>query len=214
MKSLHLVLLFSIVHLTAWAQVAVSLDKVNVLYPAGAENAMTVVVTDVPDSNLVLEPSLGEIKRVSLGHYVWRICSRDTNAATLIIKDLRSNEVLAEKTYRVNMIPIPEPMLGSNKRHDPRPNGEFKTQGGLALVLSKFDFDLKCDIVYFDLQYITKNMDSVVKRNTGARWNSEVQELINKAKPGDIYVFYHIAYRCGCDPMVRFHSDELIYKVK
>ncbi|HLP95693.1 MAG TPA: GldM family protein [Saprospiraceae bacterium] len=213
MKPLHFVLLFTIVPLAARSQVAVSLDKVNVLYPAGAENIMTVVVSDLPDSILLLEPSLGEIKRINQGHYVWRICSRDTNTATLIIKDLRSNEVLAEKTYRVNMIPIPEPMLGSKKRHDPRPNGEFKTQGGLALVLSKFDFDLKCDIVYFDLQYITKNMDSVVKRNAGARWNSEVQELINKAKPGDIYVFYHIAYKCGCDPMVRFHSDELIFKI-
>jgi hypothetical protein len=207
-----MVISFSCLYLNA--QVAVSLDKMNVLFPSGADNFLTVAATDVPDSNLVLEPSMGDIKNISPGHYVWHICHRDTNIATLTIKDLRNQEVIAVKTYRVNRIPIPEPVLGSRNKHGSQPNGAFKYQGGLALLLKNFDFDLKCDVVHFHVQHLSKGMDSVVKKNTGARWNSEVQDLINRAVPGDAYIFYNIAYRCGCDPMIRYLSDDVVYKVK
>lgn len=78
------------------AQVAISTDKMNVLYP-GLENPITVVVSDVPDSNLLLIPSMGEIKRTSASHYGWKICRRDTNFATLTIRDLQGDSVLTTK---------------------------------------------------------------------------------------------------------------------
>ena len=56
--------------------------------------------------------------------------------------------------------------------------------------------------------------DTLIKKNIGARWTGEVQDLINKATPGDFYYFYHIAYRCGCDPMVRYLSETLTFKIK
>lgn len=73
------------------AQVAISTDKMNVLN-LGIENPLTVVVSDIPDSNLLLIPSMGEIKRTSRNHYGWTICDRDTNFATLTIRDLQGGD--------------------------------------------------------------------------------------------------------------------------
>ncbi len=195
------------------AQVAVSLQRMNVLYP-GLENPMTVVVTDIPDSNLLLVPSMGDIRRTGLGHYEWTICHRDTNFATLTVRDLQGDSVVSVFTFRVNRLPEPTPALGGKQKSSVVSNGEFCGGGGLAVLFQNFDFDPKCDIVRFDLHYIPKGQDGVVKRNNGARWNSELQDQINKAKPGDEYHFYNIAYRCGCDPMVRHLSDELNFTIK
>lgn len=197
------------------AQVAVSLDKMNVLYP-GIENLMTVVSTDIPDSNLLLIPSIGKIHRSGLGHYGWTICHRDTNFATLTVRDLQGDSVVRILTYRVNRIPEPTPYWGGKNKSSVMGNGVYcGVSGGLGLVFNNFDYPIKGGgIVSFDLHYIPKRQDGVVKRNNGPRWNSEVQDQISKAKPGDEYHFYNIAYRCGCDPMVRYLSEELNYKIK
>jgi len=197
------------------AQVAVSVDGMNVLYPV-LENPITVVSFDVPDSNLLLVPSMGEIQRTGLGHYNWRICHRDTNFATLAVRDLRGDSVVIISTFRVNRVPEPTPRFGGRKRRNNFiPNGEYlQNSGGISVGFEYFDFDLRCDVVHFDLLYIPKGQDGVIKKNIGTRWNSEVQEQINKAKPGDEYHFYHIAYRCGCDPMVRYLSEELNFSIK
>jgi hypothetical protein len=197
------------------AQVAVSVDGMNVLYP-GIENPMTVAATDIPDSNLLLIPSMGTIHRTGLGHYAWTICHRDTNFATLTIRDLQGDSVASIFTFRINRIPEPTAVLGSKLKSKVMVNGEACSvgSGGIALILKNFDFDIKCYIVRFDLHYIPKGQDGLIKRNSGARWNSEVQDQISKAKPGDEYYFYNIAYRCGCDPMIRYITEDLFFVIK
>lgn len=196
------------------AQVAISTDKMNVLYP-GLENPITVVVSDVPDSNLLLIPSMGEISRTSASHYGWMICRRDTNFATLTIRDLQGDSIIETLNFRVNRIPDPIPIFGRKHRQSVIGNAEYcGNYGGISVLLESFDFDVKCNVLYFDVFYIQTGADGMVRRNTGARWSSEVKELIYKAIPGDEYHFYNIAYRCGCDPMVHHLSDELHYKIK
>lgn len=199
--------------LSSSAQVAVSVDGMNVLYP-GMEHPMTVVASNVTDSNLLLIPSMGEIHRSGSGHYNWRICHRDTNFATLTVRDLHGDSVVSILTFRVNSNPEPNPVLGDRHLSSTMGIGKYRSNGGIAVIFKKFEYHLQCNVVHFDLQYIPKGQDGVIKRNNGARWNSEVQEQIDKAKPGDEYHFYHIAYRCGCDPMVRYLSEELNFKIK
>jgi hypothetical protein len=214
MKVLKCLILLPILlfNLRSSAQVAIAVEGMNVLFPS-VENPITLVASDIPDSNLLLIPSVGEIhRRKEVGQYGWTICHRDTNFATLTIRDQRNDSLLQVLVFRVKPVPIPTPMVGPKSKGMPR--GEFIRNGGLALVLTHFDFDLRCDVEYFDVQYIAAGMDAVIKRNKGARWNSEVVDLINKGKPGDQYIFYHITYRCGCDPMIRHHSEELSYFIK
>jgi hypothetical protein len=195
------------------AQVAVSLDKMNVLYP-GVDNPVTVASTDIPDSNLLLIPSMGEIRRSGLGLYVWEICHRDTNFATLTIRDHVVDTLIKVFTFRVNRVPEPVPLLGAKHKSKVMSNGEYCSSRGLAMVLENFNFELRCDLVHYDVQYVPIGLDWVVKRNEGPRFNSDVIDMINRAKPGDKYYFYNIAYRCGCDPMVRHFSEELSFIIK
>jgi hypothetical protein len=215
MYTLNRIILLSALLKTGFlpAQIAISTDKMNVLYP-GLENPITLVVSDIPDSNLLLIPSMGEIRRTSVGHYGWTICHRDTNFANLVIRDLKGDLVLTTKFFRVNRVLTPTPYLDNGYRSRVLSHGEYCRTGGISLVLENFDFDLRCLVIYFNIQYFSHGSDSVVKRNNGARWSSEVRELINRASPGDEYHFYNIAYRCGCDPMVHHLSEELHYRIK
>jgi hypothetical protein len=196
------------------AQVAVSLDKMNVLYPSGVENLVTVAATDIPDSNLMLIPSMGEIRRTKPGHYIWTICHRDTNFATLTIRDLVGDTLVKVFTFRVNRIPVPVPLLGAKHKSSEMPNGEYVRSNGLAVLLNSFDFDLRCDVIYFDFDYFARNSDILSQRNEGPRYNSQISIWVSRAKPGDKYYFYNIAYRCGCDPMIRHLSEELNFTIE
>lgn len=213
MKVLKCLVLLPILlfNLHSSAQVAVAVEGMNVLFPS-VENPITLVASDIPDSNLLLIPSIGEIHRKEAGKYSWTFCHRDTSFATLSIRDQRNDSLLETLIFRVKPVPIPTPMFGTKSKGMPR--GEFIRHGGLSLVLTNFDFDLKCDVAYFDVQYVEDGSDAVIKRNLGARWSSDVLELLQKGKPGDQYIFYHISYRCGCDPMIRHHSEELSYFLK
>ena len=212
MRQYSLLFLFFL-PLSAATQIAVSLDNMDVLYPSGAKNTLSVVVSDLPDSVLALEPSMGEIRRTEPGKYLWTICHRDTNFATLAIRNVQNDSVLQTFRYRVNRIPDPTPMLAT-PNSGKMGKGEFKRVGGLALVLEQFDFDMRCNVRYFSVQRITKGQDTVVKRNVGGRYTGDVYDLIAKAIPGDEYGYFEISYTCGCDPTVRYLSDELHFKIK
>ena len=194
------------------AQVAVALESMNALCP-GIDNAITVAVSDVPDSNLLLVPSLGEISRLGDGHYNWRICRRDTNVATLTILDMAGRQEIGVFPYRVVRPPTPVPVLAEGNR-GAMPNGEFKSQGGIAMVCQNTNWDIKAEVIGYDLTYLAKRSDPIVVHNSGGRYNSHTQDMINRAKPGDCYVFSKFSYRIGCDPLVRYSSETLVFRIK
>jgi len=92
-------------------------------------------------------------------------------------------------------------------------NGEFKAQGGVSAILEGFDFDAKCDIVGFEVTYLPKRQDAITAQNSGARWNSQVQDYINKAKPGDAYFFDDVKCKCPGDPAAR-NIGQIAYKIR
>jgi hypothetical protein len=198
------------------AQMAVAVDRMNVVYPGGIANPLTVVVSTVPDSHLALIPSVGRIERTEPGKYAWRICTHDTLAAQLILRDISADTTIEVARFRVKKLPIPVPVLGHRKSVNQTdfPRGEFCRSGGLALLFQNFDFDARCEVVYYDVLRAPQNEYAYQYRNTGARFNAEVQAMVNRAVPGDVYYFFHIAYRCGCDPMVRYLSDEMRFEIK
>lgn len=197
----------------AFAQAAIALERMNAICP-GVDNPIIVAVNDVPDSNLLLIPSMGSITRQGRGYYNWRICHRDTTFATLTIRDTAAQQEIGTFTYRVVRPPVPVPVLASGVRRGSIPNGQFKAQGGLAMVCENTDFDIRAEAIGYGVTYFAANSDPLVKYNTGARFDPEVLDLINRAKPGDRYVFSRITYRIGCDPMVRYSTETLVYNIK
>jgi len=177
--------------------VAVSLDKMNVFY-IGVENPISVSAAGVSSNDVKVNGSGVNVANKGGGHYI--ITASTPGEASLTVSGGGASSTFK---YRVKRIPDPTPMLGARHRSKAMPNGEFKAQGGIAAVLENFDFDAKCDIVGFEMTYLPKRQDPISRPNGGARWNGDVQEMINKAKPGDSYFFDDIKCKCPGDAAAR-----------
>ena len=187
--------------------VAVSLDKMNVFY-IGVDNPISVSAAGVSSNDVKVTASGVAVTSDGGGKFTVRATT--PGEATLTVTGGAASQTFK---YRVKRIPDPVPMLGAKHRSKAMPNGEFKAQGGIASVLENFDFEAKCDIVGFETTYLPKRQDPITAQNAGARWNSQIQDYINKAKPGDAYFFDDIKCKCPGDAAPR-NIGGLAFKIR
>lgn len=192
---------------------AVSLDQMNVFY-IGVDNPISVSVAGVSSNQVSVSAGGAGGLKITGGNskYTVRASTPATkeNPATLTV----SGGGFSQKfEYRVKRIPDPKPMLGGRSSGGQMGNGEFKAQGGIIPVLENFDFDAKCEVVSYQVAYVAKRQDPVEKPNTGASYDPGVREMINRAKPGDIYYFDDIKVRCPGDAQSR-NIGTMVFKIK
>lgn len=187
---------------------SVQLDKMNVFY-IGVDNPITVAAAGVSSNDLKVNASGVTLSNDGKAHYIVRATTPGEATITLSGGGLPATSF----KYRVKRIPDPVPLLGAKHKSKAMANGEFKAQGGVAGVLENFDFEAKCDIVGFEVTYLPKRQDPVTKQNGGARWNGDVQDWINKAKPGDAYFFDDIKTKCPGDAVPR-NIGGLAFKIR
>lgn len=187
--------------------IAIQLDKMNVFY-IGVENPISVSAAGVSSNEVKVSATGVNVNNKGGGHFM--ITATTPGEATLTVS---APGVSQQFKYRVKRIPDPSPQLGAKHKSKAMANGEFKAQGGIAAILEGFDFDAKCDIVGFEATYLPKRQDPISKQNGGARWNSDVQDWINKAKPGDAYFFDDIKCKCPGDPAAR-NLGGLAFKIR
>jgi gliding motility-associated protein GldM len=187
---------------------SVQLDKMNVFY-IGVDNPISVSAAGVSSNDLKVSASGVSLNADGKSHYIVRATTPGEATITLSGGGLPPTSF----KYRVKRIPDPTPMLGAKHRSKSMANGEFKAQGGIAAILENFDFDAKCDIVGFEATYLPKRQDPISKQNGGARWNGEVQDMINRAKPGDAYFFDDIKCKCPGDAAAR-NIGGLAFKIR
>lgn len=187
---------------------SVQLDKMNVFY-IGVKNPITVSAAGVSSNDLRVTGN--GVTLAKTGSSTYDVTATTPGEATIVL----SGGGLPNTTfkYRVKRIPDPTPMLGAKHRSKAMPNGEFKAQGGIAGVLENFDFDARCDVMGFEVTYLPKRQDPISKQNGGAKWGSDVQDMINKAKPGDAYFFDDIKVRCPGDAQNR-NVGGLAFKIR
>ncbi len=187
---------------------SVQLDKMNVFY-IGVDNPVTVSAAGVSSNDLRVTATGVNLTKDGPAHYNVRASTPGEATITL------SGGGLPPTTfkYKVKRIPDPVAMLGAQKFESSIPNGTFKAQGGIAAVLEGFDFDAKCDVIGYTVGYQKKRADVVEKTNSGARYNSDVQELIQRAAPGDVYYFFDVKARCPGDIASR-KLGELVFKIR
>jgi hypothetical protein len=191
------------------AQAAYTLDSSNIVY-AGIANLVIINIPNVPASQMTLIPSFGTIRPDTIrNRYLWEICHLDSNRATLLIRKKASDQILDAVTFKAKMLPPPSIDLRIQNC-----GGCPENQCGIAAFLKNFKFDVHCSMEQFEVGYISKGQDLIEKINHGARFNSEVQDLIRKAKPGDKYIFRKFHFKCGCDETVRRNYEPIIYTVK
>jgi gliding motility-associated protein GldM len=190
--------------------VAVQLDKMNVFY-IGVDNPISVSAAGVPSSQVRVNGSGGGMSiSGSNGKYTVKVTT-PTNDAKITVS---GGGVSQTFDYRVKRIPDPIAKVGNQLRGGAVGNGTFKAMTFMNAVLENFDFEAKCTIAGFEFTYLAKRQDpSPPKTNNGERFNGDIMEMINKAKPGDAYFFDNIKARCPGDANSR-DLGSMSFKIK
>ncbi|NPA34491.1 MAG: gliding motility protein GldM [Chlorobi bacterium] len=177
----------------------VSPTKMNVFY-IGVENPVEVSVPGFPAEDIIVSMTNGTIrpKNKKTGQYVVKV--RRPGEASIIVKVKLadgSTKVIDRKKFRVKRVPDPIAMVGNL---DPSVKskvraGEFKAQRGLVAVIKNFDFDLKFQVISFEMVYRPKRGEAVKIQVRGPLFTGRAKQLIQRARPGDNFSFYEIKVR-------------------
>lgn len=190
--------------------VAVSADKMNVIY-IGVENPISVAAAGVSSNSLRVSGSGGglSLRQTGVGKFI-ATASEQTNDAKIIV----SGEGLESTSFafRVKRIPDPIAKYGGTLGGDVG-NGTFKAQKGIIADLENFDFDARCEIAGFTLVYLPRKQDPVEVTNVGATFNAAARELVDKAKPGDTYLFNNVRAKCPGDIAGR-KVNPMVFNIK
>lgn len=187
---------------------SVQLDKMNVFY-IGVDNPISVAAAGVSSNDLRVVGSGITMTKDGSSHYIVRATTPGEATITLSGGGLPPTSF----KYKVKRIPDPIPLLGAQKYPSAIPNGTFKAQSGVAAVLENFDFEARCEVAGYTVAYQKKRADVVEKTNNGARYNSDVNDMIQKASPGDVYYFLDIKAKCPGDVATRKLGD-LVFKIR
>lgn len=187
----------------------VSADKMNVFY-IGVDNPISVSAAGVSSNDLKVNGTGGGIslRPTDKGKYVVTVKSEGNATISLNAPGLPPTNF----PFRVKRIPDPVPMIGTINGGT-MGNGEFKVQDGLRAVLQNFDFEAKCSIVSYELNYQAKRQDVQSVPNQGAAFNSQAKAMVGQAKPGDAYYFMAIKGRCPGDDNNR-NLPQVVIKIK
>jgi hypothetical protein len=189
--------------------VAISADKMNVFY-IGVDNPISVSAAGISSNELKVNINGGGGALTKTGTNTWNIrVATQTNDCDITVSGGGLN---ASKKFRVKRIPDPIAKLG-NKTGGEMGNGEFKVQPGLIAFLENFDFDARCEIQGFVLVKQSKKEDPVEAVNPGGRFDSRALNLVQQAKPGDIFYFDNVKARCPGDNAGRT-INQLVFKIR
>jgi hypothetical protein len=161
------------------------------------ENPISVSAAGVSTNSLNVTGSGGGITLTpaGAGKFIVKATS-PTNDAKIVV----SGQGLPPTTFNYRVKRIPDPVAKIAGRVDGEiGNGEFKAQTGVAAFLENFDFDAKCLIQSFRVVYIARRQDAVIVQNDGPLFGAQAKDVINRAKPGDQYIFDEIKARCPGD---------------
>jgi len=193
--------------------VAISASKMNVFY-IGVDNPVEISAAGVPSGQIQVSMTGaggGTIKRNGDGTYTVNV-SKPTKVDESAKINVSAPNLNASKDFRVKRIPDPRPMLG-NEGGGSIGNGTFKAQLGIYPKLDNFDFDTKCNLTEFLLVRAARRQDPEFAKNNGGKYESKAQDLVNKATPGDKYIFQNIKCKCPGDIAAR-DLGQLVFDIK
>ena len=157
---------------------AVSASKMNVFY-IGVDNPVDITAAGVPADKLSATISNGSISKTSNG-YVVRV-KRFGKATVRVTADGRS---LGSKEFRVKKVPDPVAVIGSDKNNwkgGVMPKTTLTALRGIRAVMENFDFNLKFNIVSFNITCNINGFDESAKSKSGTI-TSQQKNIIRKAE--------------------------------
>lgn len=198
-----LLFLLSPIFLKGQTQMAVSVDKLNVLY-LGIKNPITVVASDIPPERLMVKAAHGSITREANHKFIYEHCEWVWGYETITVSDSLDPEIADTFDFHVRRFPQPEFEVIF-------PNTNFT--GGLRCDIDYFGHDIGCDLKSFSVVYIPKNEDPIQKTNLGNRFTDEVVALFKRCTPGDRIAFSEISYTWFCQEK-RISGETFFYQMQ
>lgn len=171
---------------------AVSADKMNVFY-IGVLNPISVAISSVPIEDTKVSISNGIIGESHIkGQYYVRVFEVGKVWIYLEGKDRNGNIVSTSSEFRVKRIPDPTPRLEIRGWHG---YGNIYYQKGILAVLENFDFDVRFEVLTFEIEHHRGREPIQTYFNEGAKFSEENLKIIQDTRIGDVYYFKHITVR-------------------
>jgi hypothetical protein len=180
---------FKFEYTVAQAGVVVSPDKMNVFY-IGVDNPVSVSVPGFPAEKVSASISSGSIVSAGAGgKYTVKVTQPGKASVSVSAKQLDgSTKAMGAVEFRVKRVPDPICKIGDQAGGSIGAS-KFKVQRGMIAVLENFDFDIRFQIVGFEMTYGAKRQDLVSARASGPLFDSKMLDFIKRAKPGDVFYF-------------------------
>ena len=194
--------------------VSVSATKMNVFY-MGVDNPVEVSAAGVSSNEMQVTMTGaggGKIKRNGDGTYTVNVDGPPTSPTQAATIRVTAPGLTATKDFRVKRIPDPVARL-SQSSGGGMSSGEFKAQGGVGAFLDNFDFDARCSIDGFRIVRVPQRQDPEIATNGGARYTSEAQKIVDKARPGDRFFFENVKARCPGDKAGR-EINSMVFTIR
>jgi gliding motility-associated protein GldM len=159
----------------------------NVFY-IGVENPVSISVPGYGSDKITASISSGSISG-SNGKYIVKVTTVGKTNVTVSAKgDDGKPKSFPPKEFRIKRVPDPIAKVG-NSSGGKVPAAQFKVQRGVLAVLENFDFELKFNVIGFEMTYAAKRQDLVSKVAKGPSFTPEMLDYLQKAKPGDTFYF-------------------------
>lgn len=195
---------FKLEYQIAEAGLVVSPDKMNVFY-IGVDNPVSISVPGFPaDKVTAAFNKNGTLKQVKPGNFIANVTTVDLKGETevqVFVDQGGSKKMMGVKPFRIKRVPDPVAMIGPDKGGSVKaPN--FKVQKGMQAVLENFDFDIRFNVVGYEMTYAAARQDLLSTTTDGPLFSQKMLDYLSKAKPGDVFYFDKIKAK-GPDGTIR-----------
>ncbi len=181
------------------SQASISLDKMNVFY-MGVDNPITLSVSGIQAGNIspVSENCTLTKDPSGVNKYIVRPTKAGVKAKISLVGKLPdgSSKTFGPFEYRVKNIPDPYPVI-AGKRGGTACANEMRVQAAVFAKLDAFDFDVKFEVVSFDIFYTPKRGESMEGSGkgfylSGPSADPSVKAIMDALKPGGKLYFDNI----------------------
>lgn len=196
---------FKLEYQIAEAGLVVSPDKMNVFY-IGVDNPVSISVPGFPADKIAASLNKnGTLKMDKPGHFIANVTTVDLKGETEVVVSTKMSDgttkPMGSKAFRVKRVPDPVAKIGNEKGGSVKA-ATFKVQRGMLAELENFDFDIKFQVVSYEMTYAAARQDLLSTTADGPLFTQKMMDYLSKAKPGDIFYFDKIKVK-GPDQVVR-----------
>lgn len=178
-------------YMVAKPTLVVSADKMNVLY-IGVDNPVSISVPGVPAENLSPSIEGGSLTPTSTkGSFIARVTKAGKSKVNVSAKFDKETKSMGAVEFRVKTLPTPQSQFAQKSGDVNLKKSEILAQAAVFAKMENFDFDIKAEVVSFDL---TLNLNGDLKTFSakGNRISPDMQNALKGLKNGSKFYIENI----------------------